>query len=107
MENSNLEEQKYIRAKKRVKSIKGFYSHLAVYLGVNLFLIVLRVISDSNGLEELWEWQTYNTAIFWGIGILFHALSVFGMDFIMGSNWEDKKIEEIMNKDKSKKQYWE
>ena len=106
MERSNLEEQKYIRAKKRVKSIKGFYSHLAVYLGVNIFLIVLRIISD-NGLEELWDWTTYNTAIFWGIGIIFHALNVFGMGFLLGSNWEDKKIEEIMNKDKKKKEYWE
>ena len=106
MERSNLEEQKYTRAKKRVKSIKGFYSHLAVYLGVNIFLIVLRIISD-NGLEELWDWTTYNTAIFWGIGIIFHALNVFGMGFLLGSNWEDKKIEEIMNKDKKKKEYWE
>ena len=106
MERSNLEEQKYIRAKKRVKSIKGFYSHLAVYLGVNIFLIVLRIISDD-GLEELWDWTTYNTAIFWGIGIIFHALNVFGMGFLLGSNWEDKKIEEIMNKDKKKKEYWE
>jgi len=106
MEQSNLEDKKYIRAKKRVKSIKGFYSHLAVYLGVNLFLILLRMISDD-GLEELWEWQTYNTAFFWGIGIIFHALNVFGMGFLLGSSWEDKKIEEIMNKDKEKKEFWE
>ena len=106
MENSKLEEQKYIRAKKRVKAIRGFYSHLGIYLGVNLFLILLRVISDG-GLEELWDWTTYNTAIFWGIGILFHALNVFGMGFLLGSNWEDKKIEELMNKDKNKRQFWE
>ena len=104
MENSNLEEQKYIRAKKRVKSIKGFYGHLVAYLGVNIFLILLRVISDS-GLEELWEWQTYNTAIFWGIGLGFHALKVFGMGFILGKNWEERKINEIMDKDK--REFWE
>lgn len=106
MERSNLEEKNYIRAKKRVKSIKGFYSHLAIYLGVNLFLILLRIISDD-GLEELWDWTTYNTAIFWGIGIIFHALNVFGMGFLLGSSWEEKKIEEIMNKDKEKKEFWE
>ncbi len=106
MERSNLEEKNYIRAKKRVKSIKSFYSHLAIYLGVNLFLILLRIISD-NGLEELWDWTTYNTAIFWGIGIIFHALNVFGMGFLLGSSWEEKKIEEIMNKDKEKTEFWE
>ena len=106
MERSNLEGKNYIRAKKRVKSIKSFYSHLAIYLGVNLFLILLRIISD-NGLEELWDWTTYNTAIFWGIGIIFHALNVFGMGFLLGSSWEEKKIEEIMNKDKEKTEFWE
>jgi len=104
MENSNLEEQKYIRAKKRVKAIRGFYSHLAAYLGVNLFLILLRVISEG-GLEELWDWTTYNTAIFWGIGLGFHALNVFGMGFLLGKDWEEKKIKDIMDKDK--RQFWE
>ena len=104
MENSNLEEQKYIRAKKKVKAIKGFYVHLTVYILVNLFLIITRSFSDG-GFEDLWQWQTYNTAIFWGIGIVFHAFNVFGMNFLLGSNWEDRKIKEMMDKDK--KDLWE
>jgi hypothetical protein len=32
----------------------------------------------------------------WGIGILSHALQVFGI----GKNWEEKKIKELMEKDK-------
>tara|TARA_B110000211_G_scaffold181902_1_gene205873 strand:+ start:436 stop:567 length:132 start_codon:yes stop_codon:yes gene_type:complete len=35
-----LEEQKYIRAKKRVQELKGYYWHLAVYIAINLFLSV-------------------------------------------------------------------
>ncbi|WP_299523903.1 2TM domain-containing protein [uncultured Lutibacter sp.] len=100
MKNNNYtEEQQYLRAKKRVKAIKGFYVHLTVYLLVNIFLIVSR--SFSNGeFEDLWDWQTYNTAIFWGIGILFHAFNVFGMGILLGKNWEDRKIKELMDKDK-------
>ena len=104
MENSNLEEQKYIRAKKKVKAIKGFYVHLTVYVLVNLFLIVTRVFSGE-GFDIFWQWQTYNTAIFWGIGIVFHAFKVFGMGFLLGSNWEERKIKEIMDKDK--REFWE
>tara|TARA_R110001583_G_scaffold2879_1_gene19860 strand:+ start:9692 stop:10024 length:333 start_codon:yes stop_codon:yes gene_type:complete len=104
MENSNLEEQKYIRAKKKVKAIKGFYVHLTVYILVNIFLIVTRSFSND-GFEDLWEWQTYNTAIFWGIGIVFHAFNVFGMNFLLGSKWEERKIKEMMDKDK--KDMWE
>lgn len=105
MENSNLEEQKYIRAKKRVKAIKGFYVHLTVYILVNIFLIMTRLFSESSGFENLWQWQTYNTAIFWGIGIVFHAFNVFGMGFLLGSDWEERKIKEMMDKDK--KDLWE
>lgn len=104
MENSNLEGEKYIRAKKRVKSIKGFYVHLTVYILVNLFLIITGVLSDG-AWGGFWEWQTYNTAIFWGIGIAFHAFNVFGMKFLLGKNWEERKIKEIMDKDK--KEFWE
>lgn len=104
MNYSNLEEQKYIRAKKRVKSIKGFYVHFTVYLLVNAFIIGTSLLS-GNGWNQLWQWGTFNTAIFWGIGILFHAFSVFGLPFILGKDWEERKINEIMERDK--KQFWE
>ncbi|VAW22464.1 hypothetical protein MNBD_BACTEROID04-389, partial [hydrothermal vent metagenome] len=43
----------------------------------------------------------YSTMIFWGIGLAFHAFSVFGMDFILGKKWEERKIEEIINRGKN------
>lgn len=104
MENSNLEEQKYIRAKKKVKAIKGFYVHLVVYLIVNAFLIIMQ-LATNDGWSHFWEWSTYNTAIFWGIGIVFHAFNVFGMKFLLGADWEERKIKEIMDKDK--RDLWE
>ncbi len=104
MENKNFEEQKYIKAKKKVKAIKGFYVHLTVYLIVNAFLIISRMFYGG-GYDDLWEWQTYNTAIFWGIGLAFHAFNVFGMGFLLGKDWEDRKIKEYMDKDK--REFWE
>lgn len=105
MERNNFtEEQKYLNAKRKVKKIKGFYVHFTVYLIVNIFLIILRIFS-IDGFENLWEWQTFNTAIFWGIGIVFHAFSVFGMNFLLGKNWEERKIKEFMEKDK--RDVWE
>ena len=104
MENNNLDNQKYIRAQKRVKAIKGFYVHLFVSLGVNAFLLLARIISGE-GVDLLLDWSSYGTMFFWGIGLAFHAFGVFGMDFILGKSWEDRKIKELMDKDK--KQYWE
>ena len=99
MRSDNLEEQKYIRAKKKVKSIKGFYVHLTVYLIVNAFIILSRTMS-SGDWEIFWEWQSYSTALFWGIGLAFHAFGVFGMDILLGKNWEERKIKELMDKDR-------
>ncbi|MBT8317017.1 MAG: 2TM domain-containing protein [Lutibacter sp.] len=105
MENNNYtKEQQYVRAKKKVKSIKGFYSHLLVYLVVNGFILGSRFISTGDW-EAFWEWQSYSTAIFWGIGLAFHAFSVFGIDVILGKDWEDRKIKQLMDKDRTNK--WE
>lgn len=99
MEDQYVKEQKYIRAKKKVKSIKGFYIHLMVYLIVNGFLILSQSLSGG-GWKIFWEWQSYSTAIFWGIGLAFHAFGVFGMDILLGKEWEERKIKELMDKDK-------
>ncbi len=104
MERNFSEERKYEIAKKKVKQEKGFYVHLIVYVLVNLFLILSRVVSGG-GWEVFAEWHSYSTAIFWGIGIAFHAFNVFGLDFFLGKNWEERKIREKMEQDK--REFWE
>lgn len=94
MDNFNLNEIKYLEAQKRVKRLKGFYIHATVYVVVNLFLISINVKSDNDHLNINNFW----TAIFWGVGLLGHGLSVFLPNFILGKNWEEKKIRELMDK---------
>lgn len=94
MENFNTNEIKYLEAQKRVKRLKGFYIHATVYVLVNLFLIGNNVQRGKN-LSDI---DNYWTAIFWGIGLLGHALSVFLPNMIMGKDWEEKKIRELMDK---------
>ena len=94
MENFNTNEIKYLEAQKRVKRLKGFYIHATVYVLVNLFLIGNNVQRGMNPSDI----DNYCTAIFWGIGLLGHALSVFLPNMIMGKDWEEKKIRELMDK---------
>lgn len=96
MENYNSNEIKYLEAKKRVKRLKGFYIHGTVYILVNLFLIANNVQRGMNFSDI----NNYWTAIFWGVGLLGHALSVFLPNMIMGKDWEEKKIRELMDKNK-------
>ena len=102
MVNEFLKEQKYLNAKKRVKEIKGFYSHLLIYVLVNVFIssiIIFGLTYSGNNsfLESFSNFGVYSTWLFWGIGIFFHWLSVFGFKNLFGSAWEEKKIKEFMN----------
>lgn len=36
----------------------------------------------------------------WGVGLAFHALAIFGLGGFLGREWEERKIEEIMKKDR-------
>jgi len=96
---------RYELAYKRVKRIKGFYIHALVYVLVNAFIIISSYNRSELGSEVFFRWETFSTALFWGIGLLAHGLSVFGRDLFFGSDWEEKKIKEFMDKDKSQK--WE
>lgn len=98
MENTAEKDIKYLEAQKRVKRIKGFYTHALVYFIVNLFIISQNINLRS---ESSWlDLDNYWTAIFWGVGLAGHGLSVFLPNFIMGNNWEEKKIKELMDKNK-------
>ena len=90
-------EDAYIRAKKRVEELVGFYWHIAVYIVVNIFLILLIALNTEEGF---FSFGPYATAVFWGIGLVFHFLGVFGPNFIFGEDWERRKIEEYMEKER-------
>ncbi|MFC7348599.1 2TM domain-containing protein [Chryseobacterium zhengzhouense] len=98
MEN-NQQNIRYREAVKRVKKLKGFYIHLMVFCFVNIFIIIAKALSLDAG-EKFWEWDLLKLPFFWGIGLLAHGLSVFLPSMILGSNWEEKKIKELMEKNK-------
>jgi hypothetical protein len=97
-------EEAYLRAKKKLDKIVGFYWHFAVYIVVNLFLIILIGVNSDEGL---WHFGTFATPLFWGIGLIFHFLGVFGPNFMFGKDWEQRKIKEFMDKDREEQRKFE
>lgn len=91
-------------AQKRVKKIKDFYVHLLVYLFINIVIFVVTT-RDEGLVEGMQDLENYFTAFFWGIGLFFHWWNVFGPDIFFGKQWEEKKIKELMEKEKQKS--WE
>ncbi|UCD19140.1 MAG: 2TM domain-containing protein [candidate division WOR-3 bacterium] len=94
MKGQKKKQERYDSAKKRVEELKSFYSHLSVYLAVNAGLFLLDILTSP---EDLWF---YWPLIGWGIGLSIHWLSVFGMQKILGKDWEERKLRELMDKEK-------
>jgi uncharacterized integral membrane protein len=94
------EQMQYEKAIKRVKKIKGFYTHLLVYLVINLMIVIINIQNLKTG-ESYFQLENFFTAFFWGIGLLSHFVSVFGPDIFLGKNWEEGKIKEIMEQEKN------
>jgi hypothetical protein len=88
------DEERYKAAKERVEEIKGFYVHLFIYIVVNIGLVVLDVLTSPYNLWFYWP------LFGWGIGIAAHAVSVFGIKGILGKDWEERKIKELMDREK-------
>ena len=89
------EDTSYYRAKKRVEELKGFYGNLISYCCVIPFLIFINLTYSPH-----FQWFWFSAAG-WGFGLVMHAFKVFGYS----SNWEERKIQEILQKEEQK-QSW-
>ena len=79
------EEELYRQASKKVEEKKGFYIHFAVYIAVNIMLVIIWAVTGAG-----FPWFVFPLGG-WGIGILFHFLGIFV--FSQQSNWERREIE--------------
>ncbi len=79
------EQEREVR--KHVKRMKEFYGHLAVYLAVILFLLVINLLTSPGYLWVVW------VALGWGIAVAIDALSVFGLKSSFAEEWERRQIE--------------
>lgn len=109
MKTDYTEEQRYLRAKKRVDNLKGFYIHFSVYVLVNIFIsciIIFGLTHDENltFAQAIKHPGVYMTWLGWGIGVFIHWLSVFGLPSFISKDWEDRKIKELMEQEQERGQ---
>jgi hypothetical protein len=72
MSNQMSDDERYRRAKTRVDQLRGFYIHAAIYVAVNLALLVINLLTSPAILWFTW------TLLGWGIGLASHAVVVYG-----------------------------
>ena len=90
-----MEDQaRYERAKKRAEELREFYQHLVTYLAVNAFLLAVNLYTSPGYLWVRWP------VLGWGIGVALHAATVFGHRWFWGHAWQEKKIKELMDRDR-------
>ena len=88
-------QEAYQRAKKRAEAKIGFYIHLAVYVGVNILLIIINL---STSPQYIWfKWPLLG----WGIGLFFHGMSIFVFSGKTFREMKEKMIEKEMKRDSS------
>ena len=105
MEIINKDQIQYEEAVKKVKKLKGFYTHALVYVVINIMVVIANVQNYEPG-ESYFQFKTFMTAFFWGIGLLAHGMATFVPYFILGKDWEERKIKELMEKERNANQ-WE
>ncbi|HEU0137537.1 MAG TPA: 2TM domain-containing protein [Flavobacterium sp.] len=95
METEKIEEDSYYKIRKRVEDIKGFYSNLGAYVVVIIGLAILNLVTYPKFLWFIFP------LVGWGLGVVVHGLTVFNYMPFLGRDWEEKKIQQLIDKEKS------
>ena len=88
------DQERYRQAKEHVEELKGFYIHVAIYLLVNAALVVINLVTYSDYLWFVWS------LLGWGVGLVGHAIGIFGFFGMFGKEWEERKIREYIERDR-------
>ena len=78
-----------------VRDIKGFYSHLIVYL-----ISITAMVIASFFLKTSYPWYIW-PALGWGMGVAAHGLSVFEVYSLFGADWEKRQVENRLRRDQN------
>jgi hypothetical protein len=84
---------RYERARRRVREIRGFYLHVAVFVVINTLLHVINFMAAPTVYWAFWP------LLGWGIGLLAHGLATYRWMPFVGKKWEERKIRELLEKD--------
>lgn len=90
--------------RRRVHRIAEFYRHAFVYVLVisALWAINASMYWQDGGLPTRWyAWWAIWPTFGWGIGLLTHGLSVLPFWNFFSQDWEDKKVKEYMERDRT------
>ena len=95
----DTESQDYARAReearRQARALRAFYLHALVYGAVMAMLVAINFASG-----DAWEgnWWVQWPAMSWGVLLIIHGIFATKGSTLFGPEWEERKIEELMNK---------
>lgn len=85
------------RARVHVRALRGFYMHAMVYGSVMVMLVLINLLTGAAWRGHWWvQWP----ALGWGILLILHGIFVNYGAGLLGTDWEERKIDEIMRRRK-------
>lgn len=74
---------------KRVRAMRAFYTHLTLFIGINLVLFLV----DSSTPGPAWF---YIPLLAWGLIVAMHGLHAYDMLPWTTQGWEQRKVRELI-----------
>lgn len=91
-------EEARTRAIRRVRELRDFYSHLAAYILVCTVLVIVDLATGDAGTTFIGLNWAYWPILGWGVFVAIHAIGTFS-GF---TEWEERKVEELYEREKQK-----
>ena len=85
-------------AKKHLKAIRDFMYHLMVFLFVNGLLVILDVRAGAGDQAVVGLDWAYWVILFWGIGLVGHAIYAFFGEHRIEARYEKERSHELVNR---------
>jgi len=87
------------RARIRAKKLRELYTHIGTYLSVCVLLVLIDLVTGSAGTSVIGLNWAYWPIIGWGIAVALHAITVA---FPTQGGWEERKAEELYEKERQR-----
>ena len=105
MENTTSNELLRELARERVHKLRRFYAHLLIFILVALIYISKTYLGASLNFIPL-KYINETVVWIWSFVIAVKGFKLFIKEKFLGTNWEQNKIQEIIEKENSSNNKW-
>ncbi|MBI3140617.1 MAG: 2TM domain-containing protein [Rhodocyclales bacterium] len=85
-----MDTNKELAVRRQVARLRGFYRHALIYVAVNAGLLLIDLLRSPGEFWVVWPLAG------WGVAVAIHGLSVFFGGRLLGAEWEERKVRELM-----------